>query len=275
MKTTATTATAAPYPRRSTWRSTLSRAGFSIVLGALLPVVIIALWEVAARAQWTQSQILVPPSAVLATIVEFAQSGELLADIVASTARVFIGLLVGGGLGFLFGIATGLNARIAAILEPTFHVLRQIPVIAWVPLLVLLAGFGEGFKIATIAIAAFFPIALNTLDGIRNVSPALIDAGRALCFSQWDILRRIVWPAALPTIMSGLRLSSSRAWMLVVAAELVASTSGIGHRMDWGRQLFQIDIVLMGVLVTGTVGLLLDLLFRTLTDRATAWRQIR
>lgn len=245
------------------------------MFGALLPTAIVAIWEIAARKQWTQSQILVPPSAVLATIVEFAQTGELFADILASTARVFLGFAIGGSLAFLFGIATGLSQRAAAVLEPTFHVLRQIPVMAWVPLLVLLAGFGEGFKIATISIAAFFPIALNTLDGVRNVSPRLIDVGRALCFSRRDILLRIIWPAALPSIMSGVRLSSSRAWMLVVAAELVASTTGIGHRMDWGRQLFQIDVVLMGVLVTGTIGLLLDLLFRVLTIRATAWRQIR
>lgn len=269
------TATVSAPAQRPAWRSALSQAGISVLLGLLLPAAIIALWEVAARAQWTDSQILVPPSAVLATIIEFGQSGELLSDIVASTARVLVGFAIGSALGFAFGIATGLHVRVAAIFEPTFHVLRQIPVIAWVPLLVLLAGFGEGFKIATIAIAAFFPIALNTLDGVRSVPSALIDAGRALCFSQRDILLRIIWPSALPSIMSGLRLSSGRAWMLVVAAELVASTTGIGHRMDWGRQLFQIDVVLMGVLVTGAIGLLLDLLFRAFADRATAWRQMR
>lgn len=251
----------------------MARALSIVGIGALLPVVGLSFWEIAARAHWTQSQILVPPSAVFATIVEFWQSGELLSDIFASTSRVLIGFLLGGSLGFVFGITAGLDRRVEAIFAPTFHVLRQIPVIAWLPLLVLLAGFGEGFKILTISIAAFFPIGLNTLDGVKNVSSKYIEVGRALCFSRRQIIARIVWPAALPAIMNGARLSLSRSWMLVVAAELVASTTGIGHRMDWGRQLFQIDVVFMGVLVTGCMGLLIDVAVRGLARRASRWTE--
>lgn len=256
---------------RSVWRRRLRP--FALVgAGALLPALGLGLWELAARAQWTQSQILVPPSAVVSTILEFWQSGELQADIAASIGRVLLGFLIGGSLGFVFGICAGIDRRVEAIVAPTFHVLRQIPVIAWLPLLVLIAGFGETFKILVIVLAAFFPIALNTLDGVKNVSPRFFDVGHSLCFSRRDILLRIVWPAAVPDVLTGLRLSLSRSWMLVVAAELVASTIGIGHRMDWGRQLFQIDVVFMGVLATGLIGLLLDIAIRWLGRRTVAWK---
>lgn len=245
-----------------------------VVAGAVLPGTCLALWEIGARAHWTDSQILVPPSAVYAALIEFWQSGELLADILASAGRVLTGFLVGATLGFGFGVVAGLDRRVDAFLGPTFHVLRQIPVIAWVPLLVLLAGFGEAFKILTVAIAAFFPIALNAMDGMRNVSARFFDLGRALCFSRRDTFLRIVWPSALPEIVSGVRLSLSRSWMLVVAAELVASTTGIGHRMDWGRQLFQIDVVLLGVAITGAIGLILDSAIRIVERRASSWRQV-
>lgn len=256
---------------RSAWQRRLRPLAL-VAAGALLPAIGFGVWELAARAQWTQSQILVPPSAVISTIVEFWESGELQTDIAASVARVLTGFLIGGSLGFVFGICAGIDRRVEAIVAPTFHVLRQIPVIAWLPLLVLIAGFGETFKILMIVLAAFFPIALNTLDGVKNVSPRFFDVGRSLCFSRRDILLRIVWPAALPDVLTGLRLSLSRSWMLVVAAELVASTAGIGHRMDWGRQLFQIDVVFMGVLVTGLIGLLLDIAIRGLARRTVAWK---
>src|ERR1700757_765628 len=118
----------------------------TIGAGLLLPVFGIALWQVAAQLQWTDSQILVPPSVVAETIVEFCRSGELPLDIAVSVRRVMTGFVIGGALGFTFGIAAGLDRRVEAFAGLTFHVLRQIPVMAWLPLLVLLAGFGETFK---------------------------------------------------------------------------------------------------------------------------------
>lgn len=247
--------------------------GVRIGAGLLLPIAVLALWEVAARRGWSDSQILVPPSAVVATIIEFWRSGELPLDIAISVRRVMAGFAVGGAFGFVFGIAAGLDRRFESFVAPTFHVLRQIPIMAWLPLLVVIAGFGETFKILVIALAAFFPVGLSTLDGVKNVSPSHFDVGRALCFSRRDMLLRVVWPSALPDILTGLRLSLSRSWMLVVAAEIVASTAGIGHRMDWGRQLFQIDVVFMGVLVTGLIGLFFDVGLRGLTRRAMAWKE--
>jgi sulfonate transport system permease protein len=240
--------------------------------GILLPGLGLLVWEAAARAKLTESQILVPPSSILLTIIEFLQSGELQADVLISVARVAIGFLIGGLSGLAFGLAAGLSRRFEIFAAPTFHVLRQIPVLAWVPILVLFAGFGEAFKIWVISLAAFFPIALNTLDGVKGVAPRYLEVGQSLCFSRRDTLRRIIWPAVLPEILTGARLSLSRSWMLVVVAELVASTSGIGHRMDWGRQLFQIDVVFMGVVVIGLVGLCFDVLIRALASTSTSWK---
>jgi len=247
----------------------------AVAMGALLPLALLVLWQLAARHQWVGSGTLVAPRQVYDTLAEFYADGTLGQDFRASLRRVLVGYAAGAALGLLFAIAAGASRRVAAAFLPSFHVLRQVPVIAWLPLAIFLAGFGEGFKIAMVAIAAFFPAALNALDGIRGVPPALLELGRSLCFSRLQALRRVVLPYALPDIATGLRLSLSRSWMIVVAAEMIASTVGVGYRMNWARQLFQVDIVFAGVLITGAVGLAIDIGLRLAFRPVTAWRGVR
>ena len=153
------------------------------------------------------------------------------------------------------------DARGAELVNFTFHRDRD-----------QLFGIGETFKVLIIANAAFFPVAMNTLDGVRNVPRQYRDVADIFQFGRWSLTRKVIVPSALPFILTGFRLALSRCWMIVVAAELFGSSSGLGHMMDWARQMFRIDIVMVGVIVTGVIGFGLDRMLRTIERRFSAWR---
>lgn len=222
-------------------------------LGLLLIV-----WEVLCRTGLFVETILVPPDKVFATFIELCESGDISANLWISLFRLATGFTIGTLLGLAFGLLLGLVPSAERYFGMIFHMLRQIPVIAMVPLLMLIFGIQESFKIAMIAIATFFPMALNAYDGTRAVPVRYREVAAVLCFSRRSLIRRVILPAALPAIMTGIRLSLSRAWIILVAAELLASSSGMGHLMEWGRKLFQLDIVLASVLAAGIIGLGLD-----------------
>jgi sulfonate transport system permease protein len=147
-----------------------------------------------------------------------------------------------------------------------------VPVIAFVPLMVMFLGIDEPFKIAVVAIAAFFPMALATFDGIRSVPRNWFDVAKVYRLALHQLIGRILLPATVPAVLTGLRISLTRAWVVLVAAELLAADSGIGQMMEMGRQLFQIDVVLAGVVVSGLIGFLLDRGARWVESRATRWK---
>jgi sulfonate transport system permease protein len=238
----------------------------------LSPFLLIGVWEALARSHLFPENILVPPQQVLRTFLDLLADGELVDNIAASAARVLTGFAIGGGLGFTAGLAMGLYPVLERYFGLLFTIIRQVPFIAWAPLLIVAFGIGETFKIIIIANAAFFPVALSTLDGVRNVPRHLKDVASLFRFDRWTLMRTLVLPAALPSILTGLRLALSRSWMIVVAAELFAASSGIGHMMDWARQMFQIDVVMVGVVVTGTVGFILDQILRLVEARFSSWK---
>ena len=236
------------------------------------PLLLFALWEATARFQLFPATILVPPEQVFATFLDLLRDGDLLDNLQASAARVVSGFLIGGTTGVAVGLLLGLTPTAERYFGTLFHALRQVPFIAWAPLLIIAFGIGETFKIIIIANASFFPIALNTLDGVRGVPAQFRDVASLFRFSRWAVIRRVILPAALPSILTGARLALSRSWMLVVAVELFAASSGIGHMMDWARQMFEMDVVLVGVVVTGAVGFALDQGLRAVESRFTTWK---
>lgn len=240
----------------------------------LVPVSLtLGAWELLVLSGAFPPNVLVPPERVLAALLRLFHTGELQRNLAASGARALSGYAIGAALGLLLGGAMGLFRPVEAYLALTFHSLRQIPSIAWVPIFMLLFGIQEGFKLVLIAKAVLFPIALATFDGIRHAPAAQLEVGRLYGFGWRLRLQRIVLPAALPSIATGLRLGLSRAWMMLVAAELFASSVGIGHMMDRGRQLFQIDVVMAGVVITALIGFALDAGLRGLERRAMPWRE--
>ncbi|GAY21788.1 ABC transporter permease [Sphingobium fuliginis] len=248
------------------------RQGKAVAAAWAAPVALLALWQVACLSGLFPPQVLVPPSVVAQALADMAASGELQRHVGDSLYRLLVGFAIGAGAGMVFGAALALSRLVEAVLSPLFLTLWQVPVIAFVPLMVMFLGIDEPFKIAVVTIAAFFPMALATFDGIRGVPRNWFDVAKVYRLSLLQLIRRILLPATVPAVLTGLRISLTRAWVVLVAAELLAADSGIGQMMEMGRQLFQIDVVLAGVVVSGLIGFLLDRGARWVESRATRWR---
>jgi sulfonate transport system permease protein len=236
------------------------------------PVLLLGLWQLACASGLFPPQILVPPSEVAKALGGMAASGELQRHVADSLYRLLVGFAIGATAGMAFGAALALSRLVESVLSPIFHTLWQVPVIAFVPLMVMFLGIDEPFKIAVVAIAAFFPMALATFDGIRGVPRNWFDVAKVYRLTLLQLIRLILLPATVPAVLTGLRISLTRAWVVLVAAELLAADSGIGQMMEMGRQLFQIDVVLAGVVVSGLIGFLLDRGACWVESRATRWR---
>lgn len=242
-------------------------------LAALVaPLSLLALWQIACMTGVAPEQVLVPPSEVWRTLWLMAGSGELQRHVGDSLYRLAFGFTIGALSGLAFGISIALSRLAEAAFSPLFLTLWQVPVIAFVPTMVLFLGINEPFKIAVVAIATFFPIALATFDGVRGVPKAWFEVAKVYRTRLLDLIWRILIPATVPAVLTGLRISLTRAWIVLVAAELLAADSGIGQMMEMGRQLFQLDVVLAGVVVSGVIGFALDRGAREIERRATKWR---
>lgn len=241
--------------------------------GWVLPVALVLLWWLAARLHWSDSPLLVPPGKVWDTAVQQVANGELVRALAASLRRDLIGLAIGVSAGLVFGIAFGLSRLFEKMIGPTFHTLKQISLFAWIPLLSVWFGLGDAAKVAFLSLAAFFPVVLNTFEGIRSVPGELIEAARVLNFTRRQWLTKLVLPAAAPSILAGIHLALVYAWLATLGAEyLLVSGQGIGNTMIDGRELFLMDLVIFGVIVVGLVGFALNWLAARLERRLLAWR---
>ncbi|SHM54295.1 sulfonate transport system permease protein [Pseudomonas asturiensis] len=239
--------------------------------GLVLPALIVVLLEFVVRIGWLPSYQMPAPSEIVLTLYNLAD-GALWKHISASLMRVLSGFAIGASLALVFAAWVGLSREAEAYLEPTFAGLRSIPSLAWVPLLLLWLGIGETSKIVLIAIGAFFPVYLNGVAAIRGIDRKLVEVGQMYGFSRYRLTRRILLPAALPGLFTGLRSGMSLAWMFLVAAELIAATKGLGYLLSDGRETSRPDIVLAAIVVLATLGKLSDGLLAGLEKRFLSWR---
>jgi len=220
----------------------------------VLPAALFALWWLGCERGWIAPQILPPPARVYATFVELAQSGDLLHNTLISLQRVLCGFVAGTLGGLLLGTALGLSRTFEAYVLPSFNAIVQIPVLGWLPFLLLLVGVGEPLKYILIAHAALVPATLSTLQGFRNVPVTLLEASRVFGYTRWQRIVHVVLPCAVPTLATGVRLAFTKAWLALVVVELVASSEGLGYLIVYGRQLFQLDLVMAAVVIVGAIG---------------------
>lgn len=249
----------APSPRPSRW------------LGAVLPVLVLLGLELAVQAGWVPAHLLPPPSDIARTLYELAQQG-LATHVLVSTARVAVGFAAGAALAVALGVWVGLSRRAEALLDPSFQALRAIPSLAWVPLLLLWLGIDEGAKLALIAIGAFFPVYMGVASGLRDVDRKLVEVAEMAGLGPLAMARRVLLPAALPAVWTGLRNGLSLAWMFMVAAELIAATRGLGYLLTDGRETGRADIVLGAIVLLAVMGKLTDSGMQRLEDRWLSWR---
>lgn len=246
-----------------------------ILLGLIIPVLIVILWWYVTNFTDTPSTILPEISAVGERFRLMIESGQLQSDLKVSLIRVLEGYAVSAVLGVLLGTLIGMSETAKRILQPTLTTIRQIPIMAWIPLLILWCGIGEGSKIVVIVIASFFPIMVNTQAGISGTPLEYVEVARLYKLNRFKTFFRVYLPHALPHIQTGLKLGLGVSWMAVVAAELIASTSGIGYSMSYARTLMQSDVVIICMLVIGIIGILMDKIVSVIFSALTPWEKKR
>jgi sulfonate transport system permease protein len=258
----------------------MAAAGFRRLIPCLrglwslpFPLALLALWWLASARGWAPEQILPSPRLVRHGLMDLAASGDLWMHLGISLRRLAVGFAAGAIAGLALGVALGLSATLRAYVYPSFHSLVQIPVLGWLPFLMMLVGIEEGLKYLVIAKSVSVPIALNTSRGLQGVPTAWIETARAYRFSRRQLIFRVALPSAFPSIWTGVRYGLSHGWLVLVVAELLASSEGLGFLIIYGRQLFQLDMVLAAVIVVGSVGWLLDRLLAGVETYALRWRR--
>jgi sulfonate transport system permease protein len=241
------------------------------VLPWVVPVLILAVWEYVTRAGLLSVRVLPEPWAVIKAAWHLTLTGELWTNLKVSSGRAFAGLLVGGGLGLALGLLTGLSRRAETALDTTLQMLRNVPPLALIPLVILWFGIDEGAKLFLVAFGVFFPLYLNTFHGIRSVDRGLIEMARSYGLSGWSLYREVILPGAMPSILVGLRYSLGLMWVLLIVAETVSASSGIGYMTMNAREFLQTDVVLVGILMYAFLGKLADLAAKKLERRCLRW----
>ena len=237
----------------------------------IVPVVILGLWEYAARSGLLSARVLPEPWAVIEAAWRLMQTGELWANLKVSAWRAFAGLAIGGGFGLGLGLMVGLSRPLELALDSTLQMLRNIPPLAMIPLIILWFGIDEGAKLFLVALGVFFPLYLNTVHGIRSVEPALIEMARSYGLSGWRLYCDVILPGAMPSILVGLRYALGLMWVLLIVAETISASSGIGYMTMNAREFLQTDVVLVGILLYALLGKLADMAARALERVCLRW----
>jgi sulfonate transport system permease protein len=241
---------AAPTRRR---RRPTRRTGL-LLLGLVLPISLLVLWELATRFGLWKPHQMPTPATVWDAAVELWDRGKLFGYILVSAQRVLFGFLIGASLGLLAGAVTGLSERWSAFLGPTLGAVRAVPSLAWVPLLILWMRIGEESKVTLIAIGAFFPVYTTVAGSLRHVDRGLVEAGRSFGLRGVRLFTTIQLPAVLPSVVSGLRLALAQAWLFLIAAELIASSSGVGFILLDSGQNGRVDRIVMAIILLAFLG---------------------
>ena len=251
----------------------VAKGSLNALLGLILPGLLFLLWWTAAERHWIAEQILPPPALVWDSLKDVLQTGELLGHVKVSALRVGWSLLIGGAIGLILGFGMGLSRTFKAYVFPTFDVMAQLPVLGWIPLLIIFVGIEEPLKVTAVSISVVVPVALSTLNGIANIPRALLEVGRVYRFDALQVIHRIVLPAAAPSLFTGLRQGVMQAWLSVIFVELLSSSEGLGFLMAYSRSLSQIDMVIVAMLAIGVVGILIEFALRLIESRLQGWRR--
>nr|WP_282442649.1 MULTISPECIES: ABC transporter permease [unclassified Micrococcus] len=236
----------------------LSRRGVRAAVGLLVPATLVALWWAATAAGVFSAVQLPAPGAVFAAGADLLRRGTLATHIGISVQRVLLGFAIGAAAGLVVGSVLGLSRWADALLAPLIGALRAVPSLAWVPLLILWMQIGEDSKVTLIAIGAFFPVFTTVHAALRHVDPHLVEAGRAFGYHGVALLRTVQLPAVMPSVFSGLRLALAQAWLFLVAAELIASSMGLGFLLTDSQNNGRTDRLILAIILLAVLGKLTD-----------------
>ena len=236
------------------------------------PLVFLLVWEAGSRLGLIPERTLAAPSAVVGSLTQMVLSGELPDNLLVSFARAAVGLAIGIGFGVALALAAGLSKAGEAAIDPLVQITRTIPTLALTPLFIVWFGIGETPKVALIAFASLFPVYLNLYAGIRGVDVRLIEGARSLGLTRAELIWHVILPGALPNLLTGLRYSLSVAILVLVVAEQINASAGLGYLVNNARDFMRTDIIVVCLLVYAALGLGADALVRQIERRALAWR---
>ena len=236
-----------------------------------LPVLLLAVWQLAAVSGWLSSRILPAPSAVAVAGWDLLTSGELWQHLAISGWRAAIGFAIGGGLGLALGFVTGLSTWGERLLDSSVQMIRNVPHLALIPLVILWFGIDESAKIFLVALGTLFPIYLNTYHGIRSVDAGLVEMARSYGLTGFALFRQVILPGALPSILVGVRFALGFMWLTLIVAETISANAGIGYLAMNAREFLQTDVVVLAILLYAVLGKLADLAARSLERLWLRW----
>lgn len=246
----------------------LCRLGVALIF----PGAIVLVWSLISLSGRVPAYLLPPPAEVVVWLLDLVRSGELRHQLEPSLARVMAGFAIGAGTATVLGVLTGYLVAVRTLIDPTIHALRTIPGLAWIPMFILWFGIGETSKVALIALVTFFPVYLNTMAGVVGVDRKLIEVGRVNRLSGLRLMWRILLPASLPSYFVGLRQSMGVAWIVVVAAELMGASRGIGFLLLDGQMTGRPALVMACMLIFAACGKLTDMIIAGIANWALRWQ---
>ncbi|HYA20646.1 MAG TPA: ABC transporter permease [Burkholderiales bacterium] len=264
------------------------RAILKLASGIIIPAVVVVLWQMLAMSGWINPQILPAPSQVAVkwwdylsptapyttgSYASWLVSGELPHDAFASLSRVLGGFLIGTLLALPLGLLMGTSNRLYGLFNPLVQVLRPIPPIAYIPLAILWFGLGNPPAFFLISIGAFFPVLMNTIAGVRHVDGIYLRAARNLGAGQMTLFRRVIVPAAMPYILTGMRIGIGTAFIVVIVAEMIAVNNGLGYRITEAREYLWSDKIIAGMFTIGLLGLGIDFFMTGLNNWLLKWHR--
>ncbi len=248
------------------------RSGY---VSAAIAIALVAVWEIAARSGGISPMLAPAPSTVLRTLWLQIVSGEIAPHISATLSRVVIGLAVGGTAGVAMGILMGTIPRLRAIVDPFVSALHPVPKIAILPLVMALLGIGDTARIAVVSLAVFFPMMINTLAGVTQISRTHLDVARNYGASGWKLFTRVILPASLPMMFAGFRVALNLALLIAISIEIAAASVGLGALIWMSWELLRIDVLYAALIVIMALGVSFNVIVRALTQRLVPWSAAR
>lgn len=243
-----------------------------IIKGAVAPLIIILLWQIGTTVGFLPKSIIAPPLPAFANFFKLLFNGDFLSNFLISSKRLFGGFIIGSALGITVGLIVGYKKKVAQFLEPLLLILIPVPPLAWIPLLIIFFGTDDGVKISLISCGCFATMFLSTSLGVKGIDKRFVDVCKIYEKSDYEIIKKVVLPFSLPIIFSSLRVAMALSWTLLMASEMIKSSSGLGWFINDSRNFSRADDLVAGIMIVGLLGKLTDYAVVKLGKHLTRWQ---
>jgi len=264
---------AKPISRKADRLDPKLRKSINVFVSLILPVALVCFWHYVTVNKIFPPVFMPTLTKIWSAFLKQANSGLIWRDTGVTLKRVLEGYLIGALLAIVLGVLMGISATVNRLFSGILNGIRQIPGLAFIPLFIIWFGIGNTTKLVMVAKGTFFPVLVNTIDGVRSTNRGFIELSKLYKVSRFDLIRKVYIPSSLPYIFTGLRLGAGVAWMSVVAAEMFASTEGLGYRITFAQTNNDSPMLLVDMLVIGIIGGLMDYILRIVIARLTRWQR--